>query len=191
MPLEREFRDLLKGSAALALVGLGFAVVLFVVTRALLPRKDQRLLRVPAFFLFVHIGALILGLLVPEESSLLGPIKFVSLVALLFGIGRLLGLLVLEVLLGRRLQRPVPTILRDIAQGVVYMFLLLGALRALGFDPGSILTTGAVVTAVIGLSLQETLGNLVAGLSIQMQRPFDVGDWVAFDSEKSHIGRVV
>ena len=83
------------------------------------------------------------------------------------------------------------TILRDIAQGVLYLFVVLAALRALGFDPGSILTTGAVVTAVIGLSLQETLGNLVAGLAIQLQRPFDVGDWVSFDEDAKHIGRVI
>ncbi|MBK8255090.1 MAG: mechanosensitive ion channel [Polyangiaceae bacterium] len=191
MALEKIFRDLVTGSALLGVIGLIAAVLLLFITRFLLPKKGERLLRVPAFFLFVHMGAMLLRLVVPEEASITVAIKFVSLLALLFAFGRLIGLLVLEVVLGRRMQRPVPAILRDIAQGVLYLFLLLGALRALGFDPGSILTTGAVVTAVIGLSLQETLGNLVAGLSIQMQRPFDVGDWIAFDNEKRHIGRVV
>jgi CRP-like cAMP-binding protein len=44
---------------------------------------------------------------------------------------------------------------------------------------------------VIGLSLQETLGNMFAGLAIQMQQPFDVGDWIQFDSDLKNIGRVV
>ena len=47
------------------------------------------------------------------------------------------------------------------------------------------------MTAVIGLSLQETLGNLVAGLAIQIQRPFDVGDWVQLEPDPKRIGRVV
>ena len=191
MPLEKVFRELLQGSAALGVVALLGAVVLLFITRWLLPKKDHRLLKVPASFLFVHIGAFGLGLVAPAGSSLASALSFVALLALLLGLGRILGLLVLEVLLNRKLQRPLPTILRDIGQGLVYLLLVLGALRALGFDPGSILTTGAVVTAVIGLSLQETLGNLVAGLSIQVQRPFEVGDWVSFDSEKKHIGRVV
>jgi small-conductance mechanosensitive channel/CRP-like cAMP-binding protein len=94
-------------------------------------------------------------------------------------------------LIGRKLGRPLPRIIRDIAQGLLYLFLLLAALRAVGFDPSSILTTGAVLTAVIGLSLQDTLGNLVAGLAIQVQRPFDIGDWIQFDEDPKHIGKVV
>lgn len=189
--MEKLFSELLTGYSSLGVIGLVAAIALLAVTRWLLPTRDQRLLRVPTFFLFVHVAVLPLTFLVASGTSLKSALSFVSLVSLLFTVGRLLGLLVLEVVLGRKLGRPVPTILRDIAQGVVYLFLLLGALRAIGFDPGSILTTGAVVTAVIGLSLQETLGNLVAGLSIQMQRPFDVGDWVAFDQDSKKIGRVV
>jgi small-conductance mechanosensitive channel/CRP-like cAMP-binding protein len=189
--MEKLFRELLAGTSSLGVIGLLAAIALLVVTRWLLPRRDHRLLRVPTFFLFVHIGGLALSLFVKDGTSLEAALKFVTLVSLLFAFGRLLGLLVLEVVLGRKLGRPVPTILRDIAQGVLYLFLLLGGLRAIGFDPGSILTTGAVVTAVIGLSLQETLGNLVAGLSIQMQRPFDVGDWVSFDDSPKKTGRVV
>ena len=173
------------------MIGLCAALALLVVTRWLLPRRDHRLLRVPTFFLFVHIAGLGLALLVKGGTSLAAALSFVTLVSLLFVFGRLLGLLVLEVVLNRKLGRPVPTILRDIAQAVVYLFLLLGALRAIGFEPGSILTTGAVVTAVIGLSLQDTLGNLVAGLAIQMERPFEVGDWVSLDDSSKTLGRVV
>lgn len=191
MSFDKVFHEVWHGAAALSVVGLLGAVLLLLMTRWLLPRKDHALLRVPAGFLFVHIGALGLGLAVPKGTSLAGAVSFVALLALLLALGRILGLLVLEVLFRHKLQRTVPAILRDIAQGVLYLFLLLAALRALGIEPGSILTTGAVVTAVIGLSLQETLGNLVAGLAIQMQRPFDVGDWVAFDEDATHVGRVV
>src|ERR1019366_8980218 len=52
----------------------------------------------------------------------------------------------------------------------------------------SILTTSALLTAVIGLALQDTLGNFVSGLALQMQRPFDVGDWVEVDP--AHAGQV-
>jgi CRP-like cAMP-binding protein len=44
---------------------------------------------------------------------------------------------------------------------------------------------------VVGLSLQETLGNLVSGLSIQVQRPFEVGDWIQMDPDPRNIGRVL
>jgi CRP-like cAMP-binding protein len=85
----------------------------------------------------------------------------------------------------------VPKIVRDIVQGAVYVAILLAALRAAGVEPGSILTTSALLTAAIALSLQETLGNMVAGLAIQAQRPFDVGDWIQFDTDPKHVGRVL
>ena len=41
------------------------------------------------------------------------------------------------------------------------------------------------------MSLQDTLGNLFAGLSIQAQRPFEVGDWIQIDPDPRHIGSVI
>ena len=38
--------------------------------------------------------------------------------------------------------------------------------------------TSAVVTAVIGLAAQETLKNLFAGISLQVDSPFEQGDWI-------------
>jgi CRP-like cAMP-binding protein len=58
-------------------------------------------------------------------------------------------------------------------------------------DPSSILTTSALLTAVVGLSLQDTLGNLFAGLAIQAQTPFEIGDWIQYDEVKTHVGQVL
>ena len=41
-----------------------------------------------------------------------------------------------------------------------------------------ILATTAVSAVVIGFALQDTLGNLFAGLAIQIEKPFRVGHWV-------------
>lgn len=189
--MEKLFREFLEGYAGLAVTGLVIAIVLLLVTWRLLPPRDRKLTRMPILLLFVYLAAAGVALFVPAGSSVKTAMSFVALLSLLLTFGRLTAVLVLEVLLRRKLGRPMPTILRDIAQGVLYLFLLLAALRAIGFDPGSILTTGAVVTAVIGLSLQETLGNLVAGLAIQLQRPFDEGDWVQLEPDGKRIGRVV
>ena len=58
-------------------------------------------------------------------------------------------------------------------------------------EPGSLLTTSALLTAVVGLSLQDTLGNMLTGLALQMQRPFEVGDWIQFDPDPRNIGQVI
>ncbi|MFP4657982.1 MAG: hypothetical protein ACLFMP_04765 [Desulfonatronovibrionaceae bacterium] len=42
-------------------------------------------------------------------------------------------------------------------------------------NPGSILTSSAILTAIIGLSIQDTIGSLISGLLIQLEKPFKLG----------------
>ncbi len=44
--------------------------------------------------------------------------------------------------------------------------------------PERLLTTSAMGAVIIGFALQDTLGNLFAGLAIQVEKPFRVGDWI-------------
>src|SRR5204863_8542714 len=41
--------------------------------------------------------------------------------------------------------------------------------------------TSAILTAVIAFAMQDTLGNLLGGLSIQIDNTVQVGDWVRVD----------
>jgi small-conductance mechanosensitive channel/CRP-like cAMP-binding protein len=54
-------------------------------------------------------------------------------------------------------------------------------------DVSPLLTTFGVGSLVVGLALQDTLGNLFAGLSLIFERPIAVGDWVQLGET---VGRV-
>lgn len=45
-------------------------------------------------------------------------------------------------------------------------------------DLGSMLTAVGVSSIVLGLALQNTLDNVMAGIAVLLERPFEVGDWV-------------
>jgi small-conductance mechanosensitive channel len=47
-----------------------------------------------------------------------------------------------------------------------------------GFNVATVLATSAIFTIVLGLALQDTLGNLFSGVALQIERPFQIGDWV-------------
>jgi small-conductance mechanosensitive channel/CRP-like cAMP-binding protein len=53
-----------------------------------------------------------------------------------------------------------------------------------------ILTTTAVGAVVIGLALQDTLGNLFAGLAIQVENPFRVGHWVTIAGREGMVSQI-
>jgi small-conductance mechanosensitive channel/CRP-like cAMP-binding protein len=52
------------------------------------------------------------------------------------------------------------------------------------------LTTSAVGAVVIGFALQDTLGNMFAGLAIQVEKPFHVGDWVGVGEREGQVSEV-
>jgi small-conductance mechanosensitive channel/CRP-like cAMP-binding protein len=179
--------DLSNGEAA----AVGVAVALLVVSRALLPQQERRLTRQPTILLVLHVVLAAIVRIWDSDSDPHRALRVASFAFLLAALGRGAGIFVLDVVLGRRMRRPLPRIIRDLSQAVVYLLLALPALHAAGIELTTLLTTSAVLTAVIGLSLQETLGNLFAGLAIQLQHPFDVGDWIQFDTDPAHVGRVI
>ena len=61
-------------------------------------------------------------------------------------------------------------------------------LRMAGVDLASLVTTSAVLTAVLAFSMQETLGNILGGIVLQLDQSIRVGDWVKIDDVS---GRVV
>lgn len=52
------------------------------------------------------------------------------------------------------------------------------------------MATTAVGAVVIGLALQDTLGNLFAGLAIQVEKPFRVGDWVTIGGQDGLVSEI-
>lgn len=71
-----------------------------------------------------------------------------------------------------------PRILIDLitAFGVLVVFIAVG--KRAGFSVAGLITTSAVLTAVIGFALQDTLGSVMGGLSLQLDKSIKVGDWV-------------
>ena len=45
-----------------------------------------------------------------------------------------------------------------------------------------LLATSAIFSIVLGLALQDTLGNLFAGVALQFDKPYEIGDWIEVQS---------
>ncbi len=71
-----------------------------------------------------------------------------------------------------------PDIYRALAVGGVYLLTFVAIIHRAGFDLSSIVATSAVVTAVLGLSLQATLANVIGGVALQIDDSIKVGDWL-------------
>src|SRR5262249_57038328 len=72
----------------------------------------------------------------------------------------------------------VPAILRDFLQVGIAIALTVGFLRLAGLDVFSLVTTSAVLTAIVGLALQSTIANVFGGLGLQLDRTLGHGEWI-------------
>jgi len=101
------------------------------------------------------------------------------------------GLLIDLVRVGWLRRPPVPRILRDFATLALALAVFLVALRGtLGVNLSSLLATSAMISVVLGLALQDTLGSFFAGLALQMEAPLAIGDWVRFGEHEGRVSQV-
>lgn len=183
-------RTILNLAMAEAL-GFGIAGLLLIALALLLPTGTRARVRTPLVLFLVSVAALLLRSVADPASATGFALRIIGVFSIAAAIGQACLLLLADGFFGKRRGQPLPQIFRDILQGLILVAVLFVTLREAGVEPTSLLTTSALLTAVIGLSLQDTLGNLFAGISIQAQRPFEVGDWIQIDTDSRSIGRVV
>jgi len=103
-------------------------------------------------------------------------------------ISRSLVWLLLELFPRLRLLPSSPKILRDLLFVISSGLLVALTLQSQSnIDLVGLVTTSAVLTAVLGLAAQDPLKDLIGGLSLQLERVIQEGDWVEIEG---HIGRV-
>ena len=102
--------------------------------------------------------------------------RILSAVALI----RMCGFTLFRLLLPLAGKRPT-RIIEDLAIVIAYVGYGLVQLRGAGVDLGSLVTTSAILTAVIAFAMQDTLGNVLGGLAIQLDQSVQVGDWIRVD----------
>ena len=75
--------------------------------------------------------------------------------------------------------------------GVAYFVAAGAVLASSGFSLASVITTGAVFSAVLALSLQSTLGNVIGGVALQLDGTVKVGDWIQTDNGRQGVVREI
>ena len=77
------------------------------------------------------------------------------------------------------LQSNIPRLFRDLIR---FFLILVGTSIVLsvvwGADLGGLITALGVSSIVLGLALQDTLGNLFSGIALLFEKPFGLGDWI-------------
>jgi small-conductance mechanosensitive channel len=90
--------------------------------------------------------------------------------------------------LGERQNIQIPTVVRHLLVVILYLVAFLSIIGMVtGINVLPLLATSTVLTVVLGLALQDTLGNLFSGLALHTEKPFSIGDWILVDNIEGQV----
>lgn len=171
-------------SLPVLVIVLGLAFLLF----HYLKEQRRSVINTLEFFFVCLLGQFVSGMVhalqyVNVASSLHEAFIIGSGIAVI----RLWGLLIFRLALPRGGLKP-PRITEDIFVIIAYIAWGMMRLRYAGVELSSIVATSAMITAVVAFAMQDTLGNILGGLALQMDNSIEIGDWIKVDDIA---GRVV
>lgn len=113
------------------------------------------------------------------------------------GVLVLLGAFVLIALIRRyvwelwfehRKQTRAPKFLGELVALVIVFVAVVVALELLMQKPIPALLAGSgIAAAIIGFAMQDLLGNIIAGMAIELGKPFRAGDWLVVDGQHAEV----
>src|SRR5256714_4103324 len=114
-------------------------------------------------------------------------IPWLVLLSLLVYLGiRVVNALLFDFAFRLRRGYEAPTLVRNIFTLIVFAILFVLIFNRVYYEVniGALFTTSAIFGVIIGLALQDTLGNFFSGISLHADRPFQVGDVIALGPQK-------
>src|SRR6185312_9023038 len=119
-------------------------------------------------------------------ESLSRALPYVALFCLLWGMivfVKTCGLIILQYLFLGSMKHGVPVLIVNIFSLILSIILALWCAAAIfNIQVAPLLATSAALSVILGLALQDTLGNLFAGISLQVDKAFEIGDWLEVTS---------
>jgi small-conductance mechanosensitive channel len=111
-------------------------------------------------------------------------LKVILWMSLIVSIVRFLNQLIFSTAL-RSNSYEISSLLRNVFSIIIYIvsFFVIFNSQYPGIDLAALFTTSTILGVIIGLALQDTLGNLFSGLAIQADQPFQIGDVIRIDTK--------
>lgn len=185
---------------------LGLGLIAWVIYKVLLrdasPERHRNLRRL-FLNLFAHASVfttLFILFIVTQKAAIMGETSsrlaaYIGLATLIAGsivLVKACRILLFEYLFIGHMKEGVPLLLVNLftlllSIGIVGWF----ATELFGIKLAPLLATSAVFSLILGLALQDTLGNLFSGVALQLDKPYEIGDWIEVNhSGTTWIGQV-
>ncbi len=179
----------------LALFGGGYAVLVRLLDgggrRLRLPADLIRLLKRALAYAVTLLAALAVLAQFGVDSAVLGRVAMAALFALIYYAAWLVAHRLLQNATHRAgLDRSLVQLLRNVVGVVVSALAVITVLDQFGIDVLGVVTALGVVGIAVGFAAQDTLSNFISGITLLIERPFRIGDWVELAGKVGRVERI-
>ncbi|WP_323750192.1 mechanosensitive ion channel family protein [Marinobacter sp.] len=95
-----------------------------------------------------------------------------------------------ETLRRNRLDASIQQLAGNVLSVVMSTFAVVTILAQFGFDLLSIVAGLGIVGIAVGFAAQSTLSNFIAGITLLIERPFRIGDWVTINGQDGKVVKI-
>jgi len=95
-----------------------------------------------------------------------------------------------KVLARNRIDQSIAQLARNVMSVVLAAFAAVTVLAEFGFDILSIVAGLGIVGIAVGFAAQSTLSNFIAGITLLIERPFRIGDWVTINGQEGKVMKI-
>ena len=89
-----------------------------------------------------------------------------------------------------KIGKEVVTFAHSFVKNAVKILVIVAAVGTLGFNIASLITALGAATVAIGLALQDSLKNIASGVTILINKPFKVGDFIEAGNLQGTVTRI-
>jgi small conductance mechanosensitive channel len=159
--------------------------------RLRLPRDLARMLRRALAYAVTLLAVLAVLAQFGVDAAVLGRIATAALFALVYYAAWLVAHRLLENTTSRAgLDRSLIQLLRNVVGVLIAALAVITVMDQFGVDVLGVVTALGVVGIAVGFAAQDTLSNFISGVTLLIERPFRIGDWVELDGKVGRVERI-
>ena len=115
--------------------------------------------------------------------------KIILWMALIITIVRFINTAIFGAAFRKTNSQEFSSLIRNVLSIIIYIvaFFVIFNSQYPAVDLAALFTTSTIIGVVIGLALQDTLGNLFAGIALQADQPFQIGDVINIPNKGSGV----
>ncbi|MCK8515350.1 mechanosensitive ion channel family protein [Methylonatrum kenyense] len=142
-------------------------------------------------YVFFLLTALAIMAQLGVSPDLLKAVARAAMIALMFYVAWAVVTKILITMLQRyQLDPSIEQLMRNVVSVLIVAFGIVTVLAQFGFDILSVVAGLGIVGLAVGFAAQSTLSNFIAGITILLERPFRIGDWVRIHEQDGKVMKI-